>query len=62
MINENKKTDYQDAFQSVYKHPITKILLFGGAVIGLIFISGFVFKIVATTTTNYKSMVGALKA
>jgi len=62
MTKEDKKLDYQDALQIMYKHPITKILLIGGAVVGLIFLSGFVFRIVATTTTNYKSMVGALKA
>jgi hypothetical protein len=41
---ENKKVDYSDVVDVIAKHPLIRAVLIGGAVIGLIFVSGIVMK------------------
>ena len=53
---ESRKLDYQIAIQTMLKHPLTKVVLFGGAVVGLIFISGLVMKVVSNSVISYKDM------
>ncbi|MDQ3190663.1 MAG: hypothetical protein M3Q58_03640 [Bacteroidota bacterium] len=66
MIKEESKkqestNDYQDTFTAIVKHPVTKVILIGVSVVGIIFISGLVMKVVANSVVSYKEMKEAIR-
>lgn len=57
---ENKKAD-KNIFQSILEMPITRVLLVGAGLVGLVFVSSHVFRIVGSAVSNYKGMVEAIR-
>ncbi len=58
---DSRKLDYQDTLETILKHPVTRVVLFGGAVVGFIFLSGLVMKVVANSVFSYKEMREAIR-
>ena len=59
--NDEKKLDY-NVFQSLFDMPVMKVLLVCGAVVGIIFVSGQIFRVVGNSITHYKGMKSAINS
>lgn len=53
---KENKMDFYDIKNSVFKSPVTKIVLVGIGVLALIGISGYIFKVVNFSVRNYNQL------
>ena len=58
---EDKKVVIMDAVKDIISHPVTKFLLIGATVVGIVFISGLVMKVVSKTVLHFKDLRDALE-
>ncbi len=53
---KENKMDFYDIKNSVFKSPVTKIVLVGIGVLALIGVSGYIFKVVNFSVRNYNQL------
>ncbi len=58
---KEKNSDFDTLKDTVFKSPITKVVLIGMGVLAFVGISGYVFKLINFTVGNYKELTQTIK-
>jgi len=61
-FKEKENSVFRDIYKEIAKNKVVKIVIWGGVVVGAIYLSSLLMKFAAVTVNNYKGLRNAINS